>query len=213
MSQSGISSYMFPRVLLSSEPLSSGAGQWSRSLQSSPILPHRLLRPAALSLNLPGLFSGIWDSVLRAVPKKKTSHMKKRHRQMAGKALKDLKKPQHLFWMRSNEACSCSMSTLRWRYVLCLLNTSVYRDWWVVSWLEIKKQWKHTQMAWVDYNGGLRGQWAVKTESWKSRIIGLRYWESCAFIQLGYRVCCMAFGVWFGWRAIVQNFFSCFASV
>lgn len=91
MPQSGISSYMFPRVLLSSEPLSSGAGQWSRSLQSSPILPHRLLRPAALSLNLPGLFSGIWDSVLRSVPKKKTSHMKKRHRQMAGKALKDLK--------------------------------------------------------------------------------------------------------------------------
>lgn len=32
----------------------------------------------------------IWDSVLKAVPKKKTSHMKKRHRQMAGKALKDV---------------------------------------------------------------------------------------------------------------------------
>jgi ribosomal protein L32 len=92
MFRSAISSYMFPRVLLSSEPLSSSAaGRWSRSLQSSPILPHRLLRPAVLSLNLPGIISGIWDSVLRAVPKKKTSHMKKRHRQMAGKALKDLK--------------------------------------------------------------------------------------------------------------------------
>ncbi|KAM5433951.1 Ski complex subunit Rec14 [Microsporum canis] len=38
---------------------------------------------------LPSLLSDIWESVLRAVPKKKTSHMKKRHRQMAGKALKD----------------------------------------------------------------------------------------------------------------------------
>ena len=43
------------------------------------------------SLDIPSLFSDIWDSVLRAVPKKKTSHMKKRHRQMAGKALKDVK--------------------------------------------------------------------------------------------------------------------------
>jgi ribosomal protein L32 len=33
---------------------------------------------------------GIWDSVLRAVPKKKTSHSKKRSRFLAGKALKDV---------------------------------------------------------------------------------------------------------------------------
>ncbi|KGQ02136.1 ribosomal protein L32 [Paracoccidioides lutzii Pb01] len=45
--------------------------------------------PAALTLGIPAILSDIWDSVLRAVPKKKTSHMKKRHRQMAGKALKD----------------------------------------------------------------------------------------------------------------------------
>lgn len=68
----------FPRVL-------SG----NLSLNSSP-LPS-LFRPVAISLTLPGIFSDIWDSVLRAVPKKKTSHMKKRHRQMAGKALKDVK--------------------------------------------------------------------------------------------------------------------------
>ncbi|KAI9827030.1 MAG: hypothetical protein M1826_006509 [Phylliscum demangeonii] len=36
------------------------------------------------------LLQDIWDAILRAVPKKKTSHMKKRHRQMAGKALKDV---------------------------------------------------------------------------------------------------------------------------
>ncbi|KAB5586225.1 hypothetical protein GE09DRAFT_1073847 [Coniochaeta sp. 2T2.1] len=40
--------------------------------------------------SLPGLLEGIWESILRAVPKKKTSHSKKRHRQMAGKALKDV---------------------------------------------------------------------------------------------------------------------------
>ncbi|KAE8549755.1 Ski complex subunit Rec14 [Talaromyces marneffei ATCC 18224] len=40
---------------------------------------------------VPSFLAGLWESVLRAVPKKKTSHMKKRHRQMAGKALKDVK--------------------------------------------------------------------------------------------------------------------------
>lgn len=45
--------------------------------------------PAAL-LPIPSLLGEIWDGLLRAVPKKKTSHMKKRHRQMAGKALKDV---------------------------------------------------------------------------------------------------------------------------
>jgi large subunit ribosomal protein L32 len=40
--------------------------------------------------SLPSILEGIWESILKAVPKKKTSHMKKRHRQMAGKALKDV---------------------------------------------------------------------------------------------------------------------------
>ena len=44
----------------------------------------------AISLSLPTLIGEIWDGLLRAVPKKKTSHMKKRHRQLAGKALKDV---------------------------------------------------------------------------------------------------------------------------
>ncbi|GFF56434.1 mitochondrial 54S ribosomal protein YmL32 [Aspergillus udagawae] len=127
MFQSAISSYMFPRLLLSSEPLSSSAARrWSRFLQSSPILPHRLLSPAALSLNLPGIISGIWDSVLRAVPKKKTSHMKKRHRQMAGKALKDLK--------NVNTCSGCGR--MKRAHVLCPHCVE-----------DIKKQWKHTQIA------------------------------------------------------------------
>ncbi|KAF2809505.1 uncharacterized protein BDZ99DRAFT_443818 [Mytilinidion resinicola] len=40
--------------------------------------------------SIPSLLGDIWESVLRAVPKKKTSHMKKRHRFMAGKGLKDV---------------------------------------------------------------------------------------------------------------------------
>ncbi|KAF2424870.1 hypothetical protein EJ08DRAFT_652313 [Tothia fuscella] len=70
-----------------------------QSFLSTPIL-RRILQPQipALSFALPQhIFPGIsdflrelWDGLLKAVPKKKTSHMKKRHRQMAGKALKDV---------------------------------------------------------------------------------------------------------------------------
>jgi ribosomal protein L32 len=47
------------------------------------------LLPTAL-VPIPALLGQLWDGLLKAVPKKKTSHMKKRHRQMAGKALKDV---------------------------------------------------------------------------------------------------------------------------
>lgn len=63
----------------------------SRFLPITPIATSGFLQPVSISLNIPSLLSDLWDSVLRAVPKKKTSHMKKRHRQMAGKALKDVK--------------------------------------------------------------------------------------------------------------------------
>lgn len=46
--------------------------------------------PSAIHLNVPGLLEGLWESILKAVPKKKTSHSKKRSRQMAGKGLKDV---------------------------------------------------------------------------------------------------------------------------
>lgn len=59
-------------------------------LLSIPLLSTLSLTIPAISLNLPGLLGEIWDGLLRAVPKKKTSHMKKRHRQLAGKALKDV---------------------------------------------------------------------------------------------------------------------------
>jgi len=61
---------------------------------SLPFLPSFALAvPISFQLGLPSLPSileGIWEGILKAVPKKKTSHMKKRHRQMAGKALKDV---------------------------------------------------------------------------------------------------------------------------
>jgi len=63
---------------------------YSRQL-SLPVLPSLAFAvTSAIQLNVPGLLEGIWESILRAVPKKKTSHMKKRHRQMAGKGLKDV---------------------------------------------------------------------------------------------------------------------------
>lgn len=90
MLPSTVSSQVLPRMFLSSQPLSlSTTGQWLS--RTSSIFSYNILKPVTLSLNIPGLLSDIWDSVLRAVPKKKTSHMKKRHRQMAGKALKDVK--------------------------------------------------------------------------------------------------------------------------
>ncbi|KAK3314510.1 hypothetical protein B0H66DRAFT_563067 [Apodospora peruviana] len=58
-----------------------------------PFFPSLVLAVPAIQFGLPPLGSileGIWESILRAVPKKKTSHMKKRHRYMAGKALKDV---------------------------------------------------------------------------------------------------------------------------
>lgn len=55
-----------------------------------PLLPRwAVIIPAAIQLNIPDLLGDIWESILRAVPKQKTPHHKKRSRQLAGKALKD----------------------------------------------------------------------------------------------------------------------------
>ena len=47
--------------------------------------------PFAIRSRVSSILSDLWDSILRAVPKKKTSHRKKRQRFLAGKALKDTK--------------------------------------------------------------------------------------------------------------------------
>ncbi|TVY19108.1 Meiotic recombination protein rec14 [Lachnellula arida] len=63
---------------------------FSRQL-SLPLLPRLAFAiPSAIQLNVPGLLEGIWESILRAVPKKKTSHMKQRSRRLAGKGLQDV---------------------------------------------------------------------------------------------------------------------------
>ncbi|KAI4147424.1 MAG: hypothetical protein LQ341_001804 [Variospora aurantia] len=54
-------------------------------------IPISLFNTLALRLiALPSFLPDIWESILRAVPKKKTSHRKKRQRFLAGKALKDV---------------------------------------------------------------------------------------------------------------------------
>lgn len=62
----------------------------SRQITSKMLVQFPLALPISLTLTVPPIFFGLWESILRAVPKKKTSHRKKRQRFMAGNALKDL---------------------------------------------------------------------------------------------------------------------------
>lgn len=55
-----------------------------------PLSLSALAIPTTIHLNIPALFPGIFESILRAVPKKKQSHARRRMRQLAGKALKDV---------------------------------------------------------------------------------------------------------------------------
>jgi large subunit ribosomal protein L32 len=60
------------------------------------LFPTLAIALPSISLNIPQLLDDIWSGILNAAPKKKTSHSKKRHRQMAGKALEDV-----------NHLCKC----------------------------------------------------------------------------------------------------------
>lgn len=91
-----------PRQLfLSSFPASTMLPSTTPCLRSAraPVLLQQLTRlalftPLNISLatrfGVPSILAGLWESVLRAVPKKKTSHRKKRQRFLAGKALQDV---------------------------------------------------------------------------------------------------------------------------
>ncbi|KAL4774768.1 hypothetical protein BDW60DRAFT_180310 [Aspergillus nidulans var. acristatus] len=119
-----LSSARSPQIL---PQLSKSARFFSMGLSSQPsVFFSAALRPAAFTLNVPSILSDLWEFVLRAVPKKKTSHMKKRHRQMAGKALKDVK---HL-----NTCPACGQ--IKRSHVLCQHCVE-----------NIKKQWGKTQLA------------------------------------------------------------------
>lgn len=91
VSARSILSSFLPRLSASTTATTSRfATLYSRQLLH-PLLPSLAFAlPSAIQLNVPGLLEGIWESILRAVPKKKTSHMKQRSRRMAGKALKDV---------------------------------------------------------------------------------------------------------------------------
>ncbi|MCJ1256951.1 hypothetical protein MMC24_004776 [Lignoscripta atroalba] len=115
-------------------PLFSPANSVATSaLRSGPasILPQRfsqsllprisIVIPTAIHLNIPSLLSGIWESILRAVPKKKTSHRKKRQRFMAGKALKDV---------TSLNKCSACGNVKR-AHLLCPYCVREIRDMWL----------------------------------------------------------------------------------
>lgn len=56
----------------------------SQSMEAAAASPH------SIHPSLSSIWAQLWDSILRAVPKKKTSHRKKRQRFMVGKALKDV---------------------------------------------------------------------------------------------------------------------------
>lgn len=89
----------------------------------SPVLPPAFTLPKSFFLAVTSIipiFTGIWDSILRAVPKKKTTHSQKRKRQLIGKALQDKKN------LTRCEACG------DWKLLHTLCEScvkSIQRDW------------------------------------------------------------------------------------
>ncbi|KAF9874496.1 meiotic recombination protein ski8 [Colletotrichum karsti] len=85
-----------------------------------PMLPTLSAALPAVHLSIPAWLGDIWESILRAVPKKKTSHSKKRHRQMAGKALQDVK-----------SLCKCpACGQTKRQHVVCPHCMSKIKDMW-----------------------------------------------------------------------------------
>ena len=90
-----LSPLLFPAVTLPS----TSTAPFSIRLRTSPLFLQQLIRPilytpiaipGTIRIGVPSILAEIWDSILRAVPKKKTSHRKKRQRFLAGKGLKDV---------------------------------------------------------------------------------------------------------------------------
>ena len=78
---------------------STSTAPFSIRLRTSPLFLQQLIRPiiftpiavpAVIRIGVLSILAEIWESILRAVPKKKTSHRKKRQRFLAGKGLKDV---------------------------------------------------------------------------------------------------------------------------
>lgn len=77
-------------ILFSTMPFRSRAAVLNPWLTRSTIVQLPFAIPLAIHFSLPSILSELWESILWAVPKKKTSHRKKRQRFLAGKALKDV---------------------------------------------------------------------------------------------------------------------------
>lgn len=87
-----------------------------------PVHPLSILTiPTIIPRILPSFVSEIFESVLRAVPKKKQSHSRRRMRQLAGKALQDTtalnKCPACGGIKRQNVLCECCVEAIKdiWR--------------------------------------------------------------------------------------------------
>lgn len=119
-----------------------------RPLPTVPLL-QRLSQPfttpfgalAIPSLSLPTFpsLSDIWDGLLKAVPKKKTSYRKKRQRFLAGKGLKDI--------TALNTCSGCGR--VKRMHILCpycvdAIKTSIFGQ---LSWSIRRPTWKETRQA------------------------------------------------------------------
>jgi large subunit ribosomal protein L32 len=88
---SAILSSFLPQFSTSAASFASRTTSLKMRQLALPLLPSLSLSlPTAIQLKIPTRLGDLWESLLRAVPKKKTSYMKKRSRFMAGKALKDV---------------------------------------------------------------------------------------------------------------------------
>ncbi|KAF1955632.1 hypothetical protein CC80DRAFT_493082 [Byssothecium circinans] len=113
-------------------PLLQRLSQPFRSLPT----PFAALAIPALSIpSIPSL-ADIWEGILKAVPKKKTSYRKKRQRFMAGKGLKDL---------TSLNKCSACGRVKR-AHILCpycvdAIKTNIFEQvWWSIRKPTVKQQ-------------------------------------------------------------------------
>ncbi|KAL9008755.1 MAG: hypothetical protein Q9173_006152 [Seirophora scorigena] len=101
---------------------------------ASETVPLGLFNALAFRLiTLPSFLSDIWESILRAVPKKKTSHRKKRQRFLAGKALQDV--------TNLNRCSACG--TVKRSHLLCPYCVQEIRQMWKKErWPEEKEEKK-----------------------------------------------------------------------
>lgn len=96
VTMAAIAAPLAPRLLAPSIPSINRWATFYTTRFAPKLFPTLAIALPGISLNIPQLLDDIWGGILKAVPKNKTSHSRKRHRQMAGKALEDV-----------NHLCKC----------------------------------------------------------------------------------------------------------